>query len=65
MKKETELFACEQLCREFLKRAKEYREAEKDKNAPTRIRYSTVVEHAALIRCSLDLWRALAYMRRR
>lgn len=63
---EKDLFKCEQLCREFLSRAQEYHTAKKENTYEKNNRhYSAIAEHASLVRCSLDLWRALAYMRRR
>ena len=62
---EKALFKCEQLCREFMARAQEYRTAQKENLAGRGNHISAVAEHASLVRCSLDLWRALAYMRRR
>lgn len=71
-----DLARCKSLCREFLARAEEWEKAaklEKENNEAFRLgkephwgrRLSSVAEHAALIRISLDLWRALAFMRRR
>lgn len=71
-----DLARCKSLCREFLARAEEWEKAvklEKENITARRLgirpnwgrRLSSVAEHAALIRISLDLWRALAFMRRR
>ncbi len=65
MADENDVFQCELLCREFLKRAKEWRDANEFNPKGKGRHISSVTEHAALIRCSLDLWRALATMRRR
>ena len=65
MADESDVFQCELLCREFLKRAKDWRDAKKFEGKAEGRHSSSVAEHAALIRCSLDLWRALAFMRRR
>lgn len=71
-----DLARCKSLCREFLARAEEWEKAaklEKENDLACRLgtlpnwgrHISSVAEHAALIRISLDLWRALAFMRRR
>lgn len=55
---------CERMCEEFLLRAQEWRAA-REGRSKRKDRISDVAEHASLVRISLDLWRALAEMRRR
>lgn len=63
---EGNLVRCQQLCREFLRRADELREFEQVRQARTDIGIYGKSRHVAAVRrTSLDLWYALAELRRK